>query len=60
MEPFPHALDKHKPETPEFYFELGNTYTKAGKPAEAIPWFEEALRRRPDPDLRREAQKGLR
>jgi predicted CXXCH cytochrome family protein len=29
----------------EFYFELGRAYVNAGRPEDAVPWFEEALRR---------------
>ena len=42
------AVEKNRPETPEIYFELANAYAKAGNPMEAIPWFDEALRRRRD------------
>jgi tetratricopeptide (TPR) repeat protein len=42
------AIERDKPEDARFYFTLGAAYAKGGKNAEAIPWFEEALRRRPD------------
>jgi predicted CXXCH cytochrome family protein len=42
------AIEKHAPNRPEFYFELGEAYSKAGNKNEAIHWYEEALRRRPD------------
>ncbi|HEY6988676.1 MAG TPA: tetratricopeptide repeat protein [Bryobacteraceae bacterium] len=42
------AIQKYKPQRPELYFELGEAYRKAGKNADAIRWYEEALRRRPD------------
>jgi len=41
------AIQKYAPARPEFYFELGEAYLKAGKNAEAIHWYEQALRRRP-------------
>ncbi len=45
--PLEGALQKYAPARPEFYFELGETYLKAGKNTEAIRWYEQALRRRP-------------
>jgi Tfp pilus assembly protein PilF len=42
------AMEKDKPEDATFYFATGAAYSKSGKNKEAIPWFEEALRRRPD------------
>lgn len=36
---------KAKPERPEFYFELGRAYSKAGNHEAAIRWNEDALRR---------------
>jgi len=41
------AIEKYKPAQPEFYFELGEAYLKAGKNLDAIRWYEQALRRRP-------------
>ncbi len=41
------AILKYSPAEPEFYFELGDGYSKAGKEDEAIRWYGEALRRRP-------------
>jgi predicted CXXCH cytochrome family protein len=41
------AIQKYVPARPEFYFELGESYLKAGKKAEAIHWYEQTLRRRP-------------
>jgi predicted CXXCH cytochrome family protein len=41
------AIQKYAPARPEFYFELGEAYLKAGKKTEAIRWYEQALRRRP-------------
>jgi tetratricopeptide (TPR) repeat protein len=40
------AIAKNQPGQPEFYVELGKAQSKAAKPAEAIRWFEEALRHR--------------
>jgi len=42
------ALEKYKPDDAGFYFALGAAYTKSGKNDEAIHWYQEALRRRPD------------
>ena len=50
------AIERRKPDRPEFYFELGKAYSKTGKEEQAIRWYDEALRRRPD---FRMAVKGL-
>jgi Tfp pilus assembly protein PilF len=42
------AMERYKPSSAEFYFAMGAAYSKAGRNGEAIPWYEEALRRRPD------------
>ena len=42
------AIAKDKPAEPEFYFELGRAYAKAGNREAAIRWYEEALERRPN------------
>jgi len=42
------ALTTNPPQNPEFYVELGKAEAKSGKRAEAIHWFEEALRHRND------------
>ncbi len=42
------AIIKYSPAAPDFYFELGDGYSKAGKEDEAIRWYKEALRRKPD------------
>jgi Tfp pilus assembly protein PilF len=42
------AMENDKPEDATFYFAMGAACSKSGKNTEAIPWFEEALRRRPD------------
>ncbi len=39
-------IEKHAPTAPEFYFELAHAYFKEKKNAEAVRWYEEALRRR--------------
>jgi tetratricopeptide (TPR) repeat protein len=41
-------IEKEKPAAAEFFFALGTAYSKLGKPSEAITWYEEAVRRRPD------------
>jgi tetratricopeptide (TPR) repeat protein len=40
------ALDKDRPTGPEFYFALGAAYSISGQYTKAVPWYEEALRRR--------------
>jgi tetratricopeptide (TPR) repeat protein len=50
------AIEKYTPDQPEFYFELAKAYSKAGNEDEAIRWYDETLRRRPDFRL---ALKGL-
>lgn len=40
------AIGKYTPTAPEFYFELAHAYFKEKKNAEAVHWYEEALRRR--------------
>lgn len=48
------AIDKRRPPQAEFYFELANAYSKTDRPKEALPYYQEALRRKPDfPDARR-------
>ena len=42
------ALDKDKPSDPEFYFALGAAYSISGQYEKALPWYEEALRHRPE------------
>jgi Tfp pilus assembly protein PilF len=42
------AMERYKPSSAEFYFAMGAAYSKAERNGEAIPWYEEALRRRPD------------
>jgi tetratricopeptide (TPR) repeat protein len=41
------AIEKWRPEQPEFYLQLANAYRKAGQPQTAVPYYKEALRRRP-------------
>jgi tetratricopeptide (TPR) repeat protein len=38
------ALEKYRPEKPEFYLELARAYAKADNPEAAIRWNDEALR----------------
>jgi len=42
------AMEKYKPDNATFYFAMGSAYAKSTKNEEAVPWFEEAIRRRPD------------
>lgn len=49
------AMIKLKPESAEFYYAMGVADSRLGKSAEAIPWYEEALRRRPDYEQARRA-----
>ncbi len=42
------AILKYSPTAPDFYFELGDGYARAGQNDEAIRWYKEALRRKPD------------
>ncbi len=41
-------LEKYSPDRPEFYYELGEAYSKTGNQEAAIHWHDEALHRRPD------------
>ena len=41
-------LESQQPARPEFYFELAEAYSKTGRQEQAVRWYEEALRRRPD------------
>jgi tetratricopeptide (TPR) repeat protein len=42
------AMEKYKPDDATFYFAMGSAYARSEKNKEAVPWFEEAIRRRPD------------
>jgi Flp pilus assembly protein TadD len=42
------ALDKHRPEEGQFYFELAEAYASVGKAKEALRMYEESVRRKPD------------
>ncbi len=42
------AIANNSPQEPEFYLDLGDGYDKAGKEDEAIHWYQEALRHKPD------------
>jgi predicted CXXCH cytochrome family protein len=42
------AIVRYSPGAPDFYFELGDGYARAGKSDEAIRWYKEALRRKPE------------
>ena len=41
------AILKYSPAAPDFYFELGDGYARAGKSEAAVHWYKEALRRKP-------------
>ena len=41
---FEQALEKHRPERPEFYYELARAYSRNANPDAAITWCREALR----------------
>ncbi len=42
------AILRYSPAAPDFYFELGDGYARAGKSDEAIRWYKEALRKKPE------------
>jgi predicted CXXCH cytochrome family protein len=42
------AIARYSPAGPDFYFELGDGYARSGKSDEAIRWYKEALRKKPD------------
>ena len=42
------AIAKNKPDSPEYYFELGRAWSKSGNNGQAIRWYNEALRHRGD------------
>lgn len=42
------AIVRYSPAAPDFYFELGDGYKRAGNSDEAIRWYKEALRRKPE------------
>lgn len=46
IERLENAIVKYAPAEPEFYFELGRAYAKAGRLDASIRWYQEALRRR--------------
>ncbi len=48
IEQFAVAVKRLKPERPEFYVELADAYVKRGQSANAIPLYQEAVKRRPD------------
>jgi len=41
------AIERDRPERSEFYFELGEAYRKVTRPALAIPYYAQALQRKP-------------
>lgn len=45
---FAEAVARYRPKQPEFYVELADAWVRGGKWNEAIPLYEQALRRRPD------------
>jgi predicted CXXCH cytochrome family protein len=42
------AIVRYSPAAPDFYFELGDGYARAGKSDEAIRWYKDALRKKPE------------
>jgi tetratricopeptide (TPR) repeat protein len=42
------AIEKHRPEQPEFYFDLAEAYSETGQGDKSIPLYERALRLKPD------------
>jgi len=42
------AITKYQPPQPEFYIELADAWLSRGKSQEAIPLYQEAVRRKPD------------
>jgi tetratricopeptide (TPR) repeat protein len=54
------AIETWRPAQAEFYFELGNAYWKTGQFQAALPYYEEALHRKPQyPDARRNYAQAL-
>ena len=45
---FAAVITKYKPKQPEFYVELADAWISRGRPREAIPLYQEAVRRKPD------------
>jgi predicted CXXCH cytochrome family protein len=45
---FAAAIQNYRPAQAEFYIELADAFVKANQPANAIPLYKDALRRRPD------------
>jgi tetratricopeptide (TPR) repeat protein len=41
------AIEKYRPNQAEFYFELAEAYTRTGEHSSAIPFYREALARKP-------------
>lgn len=50
------AINRDQPAAAEFYFAMGAAYSKLGRNAESIRWYEEALSRRPDYGQARRAE----
>jgi predicted CXXCH cytochrome family protein len=42
------AIDKYRPQRADYYLRLGDAWRANGKPDQAIPVYQEALRRKPD------------
>ncbi len=42
------AIDKYRPERAEYYLQLGDAFSNAGRFEQAVPAYEEALRREPN------------
>jgi len=41
------AIEKHRPEQPEFYFDLAEAYSESGQDEKAIPLYQQALGLKP-------------
>jgi len=48
LPPFASEMARQKPREPEFYIVLGNAWSAAGKPAQAVVAYEQAARLTPD------------
>jgi predicted CXXCH cytochrome family protein len=45
------AIGKYHPDRMEYYLQLGDAWRDSGQPARALPWYEEAVKRKPDSAL---------
>ena len=42
------AIEKYHPDRMEYYLQLGDAWRDSGQTASALPWYEEAAKRKPD------------